>query len=76
MLHPLAWLTENIRPPMSMVALRATPVLAATLKLIVSAPDPLAGTPVIHAGTPVLVQVQPAAVFTANELAPPLAGGL
>jgi hypothetical protein len=76
MLHPLGWLTANVRPPMRMFALRATPVLAATLKLIVCGPDPLAGTPVIHAGTPLLVQPQPAAVFTANELAPPPADGL
>jgi hypothetical protein len=59
-----------------MFALRATPGLAATLKLIVCGPDPLAGTPVIHTGTPLLVQPQPAAVFTANELALPLAGAL
>jgi hypothetical protein len=59
-----------------MFALRATPVLAATTKLIVCGPDPLAGTPVIHSGTPLLVQSQPAEVFTANELAPPLVDGL
>ena len=39
-------------------------------------PVPLPGTPVIHDGTPLLVQPQPAVVFTANELAPPPAGGL
>jgi hypothetical protein len=46
------------------------------MKLIVCGPVPFGGTPVIHAGTPLLVQPQPAAVFTANELAPPPAGGL
>ena len=61
---------------MTMFALRVAPLLAATVKLIVCGPVPLAGTPVIHAGTPLLVQPQPAAVFTANELAPPAADGL
>ncbi len=61
---------------MTMLALRAGPELAATVKLIVCGPAPLAGTPVIHAGTPPLVQAQPAAVFSANELAPPDADAL
>jgi hypothetical protein len=33
--HPLAWLTVNVCPSMTMLALRAGPVLAAALKLIV-----------------------------------------
>jgi hypothetical protein len=45
--------------------------LAATLKLIVVVPVPLAGTPVIHAGTPLLVQLHDAVVFTSNALDPP-----
>ena len=62
---------------MTMSALRAAPSeLAATVKLIVCVPVPLAGTPVIHAGTPLLVQPQPAVVVTANELAPPAAVAL
>lgn len=62
---------------MRMVALRGEGFeLAATVKLIVCDPAPLAGTPVIHDGTPLVVQPQPATVFTANELAPPLAEGL
>ena len=54
-----------------MLALRATPVLAATVKLIVCGPAPLAGTPVTHAGAPLLVHPQPAAVLTLSELGPP-----
>ena len=50
--------------------------LAATLKLIVVVPVPLAGTPVIHAGTPLLVQAHAAVVFTANALDPPDADAL
>ena len=60
-----------------MSALRAVPPeLAATVKLIVFGPVPLAGTPVIHAGTPLLVQPQPVVVVTANELEPPAAAAL
>ena len=73
-MHPFAWLTEKVCPPMTMLALRVGPVLAATVKLIVVVPVPFAGTPVIHAGTPLLVQTHAAAVFTANELDPPDAG--
>ena len=47
--------------------------LPATVKLIVVVPMPLAGTPVIHAGTPLLVQPHAAAVFTSNALDPPAA---
>ena len=61
---------------MTMSALRAPPVLAATVKLIVCGPVPLAGTPVIHAGTPLLVQLQLAVVVRSNELEPPAAGAL
>jgi len=61
---------------MTMLALRAGPELAATVKAIVCGPAPLAGTPVIHAGTTPRVQAQPAAVFSANELAPPDADAL
>lgn len=72
-----ACVTENVWPPMTMLALRGAGLgFAATVKLIVCGPVPLAGTPVIHAGTPLLVQPQPAAVFTANELEPPAAEGL
>ena len=46
-------------------------VLATTVKLIVVVPVPLAGTPVIHAGTPLLVHAHAAVVVTANELDPP-----
>src|SRR6187402_1666183 len=49
---------------------------AATVKLIVVVPVPFVGTPVIHAGTPLLVQAQPAAVLTTTELAPPDADAL
>ena len=46
-------------------------VLAATVKLIVVVPVPLAGTPVIHAGTPLLVQPHAAGVVAmVNELDP------
>jgi hypothetical protein len=61
---------------MTMFALRVAPLLTPTVKLIVCGPLPFAGTPVIHAATPLLVQPQPAAVFTANELAPPPADAL
>jgi hypothetical protein len=50
--------------------------LAANVKLIVVVPVPFAGTPVIHAGTPLLVHAHAAAVFTANELDPPDADAL
>ena len=50
--------------------------LAATVKLIVVVPVPLAGTPVIHAGTPLVVQSQVAVVFTSNALDPPEADAL
>ena len=50
-----ACVTVNVWPPMTMLALRgAGSELAATVKLIVCGPAPLAGTPVIHAGTPLL----------------------
>ena len=67
----------NVWPPMVMLALRgAGSGLAATVKLMVVVPVPLAGTPVIHAGTPLLVQLQPAVVLTSNELEPPAAAAL
>ena len=70
-------MTVNVWPPMVMLALRDDGSgLAATVKLIVVVPVPLAGTPVIHAGTPLLVQLQPAAVVTSKELGPPAAVGL
>ena len=74
--HPFAWLTANVWPSITMLALRAGPVLAATVKLIVVVLVPLAGTPVIHAGAPLLVQLQPAVVVTSNELEPPAAVAL
>ncbi len=62
---------------MMMLALRELGSgLAATVKLIVVVPVPLAGTPVIQAGTPLAVQPHAAAVFTANELCPPDAEAL
>ena len=57
---------------MMMLAVRGVgSELAATVKLIVVVPVPLAGTPVIHAGTPLLVHAHAAVVVTANELDPP-----
>ena len=50
--------------------------MAATVKLIVVVPVPLAGMPVIHDGTPLLVQEHVAAVVTSNELEPPEADAL
>jgi hypothetical protein len=62
---------------MVMVALRARELgFASTVNSMSVELVPPAGIPVIHSGTPLLVQSQPAEVFTANELAPPLAGGL
>ena len=71
-------MTVNVWPPMVMLALRDDGSgLAATVKLIVVVPVPLAGPhDVIHAGTPLLVQLQPAAVVISNELGPPAAAGL
>ena len=70
-------MTANVWPPMTMLALREVgSELAATVKLIVVVPVPLAGTPVIHAGTPLLVQPQLAVVVTSNELEPPAAAAL
>ena len=74
--HPDAWLTAKVRPATVIFAFRAGPVLAATVKLIVLGPVPLAGMPVIHEGTPLLVQKHPAHVDTTNELAPPAAVAL
>lgn len=54
-----------------MFALRGMPLFAATMKFTVCGPVPVAGIPVTHEGAPLLVQVHPAAVFTATELAPP-----
>ena len=72
-----ACVTANVWPPIAMLALRGAGLgLAATVKLIVCGPAPFAGTPVIHTGTPLLVQAQPAAVFTANELELAAADGL
>jgi hypothetical protein len=72
-----ACVTLNVCPPILMLALRGLGLLfVATMKLMVVVPVPVAGTPVIHGGTPLLLQVQPAAVFTANELAPPAAVAL
>ena len=72
-----ACVTAKVWPPMVMLALReAGSGLAATVKLIVVVPVPLGGTPVIHAGTPLVVQAQLAAVLTSNELAPPAAAAL
>jgi hypothetical protein len=59
-----------------MFALRVPPAFAATVKLIDCELVPLPGTTVIHGGTPLVVQAQPATVFTAKELPPPLADEL
>jgi hypothetical protein len=62
---------------MVMVALRARElVFASTVNSMSVELVPPAGMPVIQEGTSLLVQSQPAAVFTANELAPPLADEL
>ncbi len=59
---------------MVMLALRGVGSgLAATVKLIVVVPVPLAGTPVIQAGTPLLVQPHAGVVLTSNALDPPAA---
>ena len=50
--------------------------MAATVKLIVVVPVPLAGMPVIHDGTPLLVHAQPDVVVTSNALEPPPAVAL
>ena len=62
---------------MTMLALRGVVAgLAATVKLIVDGPVPLAGMPVTHEGAPLLDHSQPPDVLTATELAPPDAGAL
>jgi hypothetical protein len=72
-----AWVIANVWPPMLMFALRwAGSGFGATVKLIVVVPVPLAGTPVIQEGTPLLVQVQPDVVLTSNALPPPEADAL
>lgn len=50
--------------------------LAATVKLIVVVPVPLAGTPVIHDGTPLLVQPHADVVLRSKALDPPEADAL
>jgi hypothetical protein len=61
---------------MTMFALRAGPVFADTVKLMVVVPVPLPGTPVIHDGTPLLVQLQLDVVLTSNALVLPPADAL
>lgn len=63
---------------MTMFALRAGPVFAATVKLMVVVPVPPTDIPVIQAGTLLLVVVHehPAAVMTSNALEPPPAAAL
>ena len=62
---------------MVMVALRARELgFASTVNSMSVELVPPAGMPVIQDGTSLLVQSQPAEVFTANELAPPPADGL
>ena len=69
-----ACITENVWPPMTRLAVRgAAAELAATVKLIVAGPVPLAGIPVIHAGTPLVVQLHAAVVVMLNALEPPAA---
>jgi hypothetical protein len=70
-------MTLNVWPPIVMLALRGVESeFAATVKLIVVVPVPFAGTPVIHAGTPLLVHAHAAVVATSNELDPPEAVAL
>ena len=72
-----ACVTLNVCPAIVMLALRGVgSELAATVKLTVLLPVPLAGTPVIHDGTPLLVHEHAAAVLTSNELDPPEADAL
>jgi hypothetical protein len=62
---------------MMMVALRARELkFASTVNSMSVELVPPAGMPVIQKGTLLLVHSQPAEVFTANELAPPIADGL
>jgi hypothetical protein len=62
---------------MVMVALRARELgFASTVNSMSVELVPPAGMPVIQEGTLLLVQSQPAEVFTASELAPPIADGL
>ena len=72
--HPFAWVTAKVSPPIVMLALRAGPVLADTVKLMFCVPVPFAGTPVTQDGTPLLVQSHPAVAVISNELGPPPAG--
>ena len=69
--------TEKVCPPTTMFAVRvAGSGFEATEKLIVVVPVPLAGTPVIHAGTPLAVQLQTFGAVTSNALVPPAADAL
>jgi hypothetical protein len=62
---------------MVMVALRARELMFASMVNSMSVElVPPAGMPVIHEGTLLVVQSQPAEVCTATELGPPLADGL
>ena len=71
---PAAWVRENVRPTIVMLALRGVGLgFTSTVKSIVVGPVPPAGIPVTHAGTPLVVHPQPDPVFTLNALAPPAA---
>ena len=62
----------NVRPPTTIVPVRAVPGLASALKLTVPSPDPL--PPAVtrsHASVDVAFQVQPSFVFTSKLPEPP-----
>jgi hypothetical protein len=59
---------------MTITALRAGPGLGATAIAIVCSPLPLAGTPVTHPGTSLVVQVHGEFVETVSVTCPPAAG--
>jgi hypothetical protein len=67
----------KFRPAMLNLAVRAERlVLAATVKVKVVGPDPLAGMRLTQDGTPLLVQRQSPAVLTLSLPDPPSAGAL
>ena len=70
--HPVAWFTVNVWPAMVRVPVRATPGLAAELKLTGPFPAPAApDVTVIQGALLVAVQAHPAAVVTDVEPVPP-----
>jgi hypothetical protein len=70
--QPCPWLTVNVRPAIVSVPDRLGPLVAATVKLTVPFPEPLApDVMVIHETFRVAVQAQPAPPVTATEPLPP-----